>query len=151
MILAALDDGAKRDAYAIAIEAAKEVMSGTPDAARHEPWTWITWVGVVVLVVTVVGLLLRFLAQMHKSNTQQTEDFVQQGREFTQAVRENNQINIEMQQRCHDHQIATIKIASDAAHAATGAAHAAAGAAHETKALVGEVKTMVSHVMERLA
>lgn len=128
MIFAALSDAAVEQVA----EVVKEVMAGTPDAARAEPFTWITWVGITVLCVVGLGALLILLRQ-----------HTEVSREFTRSVQENNVHNATMQERCHTTQIQTLRMATDAVQVA-------ANSAHDAKGLIVEVKEMVHKVMDKL-
>lgn len=114
-------------------EVVKEVMAGTPDAARAEPFTWLTYVGVCMILVVGFGGLMLLLRHFSQTN-----------REFTSSIKENNAHNATMQDRCHTTQVQTMKMATDAVAMA-------ASSAHETKGLVAEVREMVGKVMERIS
>lgn len=156
MIFAALKPDSKEEVYGMIVQAIE--ATGTAEAVKQEPWHWITWVGVVVLAVTIVGLLLRFMTQLQENNSEQTKDFVEVGREFTNALKENNERDLINIANCHNNHLQAVKIASDAAHSASTAAHAASSAAqvaansaNDMKSLAGDVNRMVTKVMEKLA
>lgn len=56
LLLAEIDAETQREI----IKATAEVMSGTPDAARSEPFTWVMLFGVGVLLIAILGIICTF-------------------------------------------------------------------------------------------
>lgn len=56
LLLAEIDAETQREI----IKATAEVMSGTPDAARSEPFTWVMLFGIGVLLIAILGIVCTF-------------------------------------------------------------------------------------------
>lgn len=56
MLLAEIDAETQREI----IKATAEVMSGTPDAARSEPFTWVMLLGIAFLIIAILAIICTF-------------------------------------------------------------------------------------------
>lgn len=114
MIFAALTEGSQKQVAEIAGEVVKEIMAGTPDAARAEPFTWVNVVGFVMVIIVFV-IAAYMLAR--QQNTKQSETV----NTLTAAIQLMNDRQDVQQGRCHDTQITCLRMATEASNRSASA------------------------------